>query len=53
MSAIFEPMTAGHGIVHSERTPPELRTGGGRLFGIRTSCRGRPPGNANKRLTIS
>jgi redox-sensitive bicupin YhaK (pirin superfamily) len=29
-------MTAGKGIVHSERTPPEARTGGGRLFGIQT-----------------
>jgi hypothetical protein len=27
-------MTAGRGIVHSERTPPETRTSGGRLFGI-------------------
>src|ERR687883_1804043 len=27
-------MTAGRGIVHSERTPPELRTGESRLFGI-------------------
>jgi redox-sensitive bicupin YhaK (pirin superfamily) len=27
-------MTAGHGIVHSERTPPELRTAGSVLFGI-------------------
>ena len=27
-------MTAGRGIVHSERTPPELRTGGSRIFGI-------------------
>ena len=27
-------MTAGRGIVHSERTPPEVRTKGGRLFGI-------------------
>lgn len=29
-------MTAGRGIVHSERTPPQGRTGGGRLFGIQT-----------------
>jgi redox-sensitive bicupin YhaK (pirin superfamily) len=29
-------MTAGRGIVHSERTPPELRTGPARLFGIQT-----------------
>src|SRR5260370_39155456 len=29
-------MTAGRGIVHSERTPAELRTGGGRRFGIQT-----------------
>ncbi len=29
-------MTAGRGIVHSERTPPELRTGGAPLFGIQT-----------------
>src|SRR4051812_13308808 len=27
-------MTAGMGIVHSERTPPELRATGSRLFGI-------------------
>src|SRR3954463_15683229 len=27
-------MTAGGGIVHSERTPPEARASGGRLFGI-------------------
>jgi redox-sensitive bicupin YhaK (pirin superfamily) len=27
-------MTAGRGIVHSERTPPELRKTGSRLFGI-------------------
>jgi hypothetical protein len=29
-------MTAGSGIVHSERTPPELRPAGPRLFGIQT-----------------
>src|ERR1700730_13402941 len=29
-------MTAGRGIVHSERTPPEHRVGGARLFGIQT-----------------
>ena len=29
-------MTAGRGIVHSERTPPKLRTAGTRLFGIQT-----------------
>ena len=27
-------MTAGHGIVHSERTPPELRAAGHRLHGL-------------------
>jgi hypothetical protein len=27
-------MTAGSGIVHSERTPPELRAGGSNVFGI-------------------
>ena len=27
-------MTAGSGIVHSERTPPEARASGGRLFGV-------------------
>ena len=27
-------MTAGSGIAHSERTPPEIRTNGGELFGI-------------------
>jgi hypothetical protein len=29
-------MTAGRGIAHSERTPPELRTGGSKLFGIQS-----------------
>ncbi len=29
-------MTAGRGIVHSERTPPHLRTGSSNLFGIQT-----------------
>ncbi|HEX8439595.1 pirin family protein [Archangium sp.] len=29
-------MTAGRGIVHSERTGPETRAAGGRLFGIQT-----------------
>jgi redox-sensitive bicupin YhaK (pirin superfamily) len=29
-------MTAGRGIVHSERTSPELRTRGSRLFGLQT-----------------
>jgi redox-sensitive bicupin YhaK (pirin superfamily) len=29
-------MTAGRGIVHSERTSPELKTRGSRLFGIQT-----------------
>jgi redox-sensitive bicupin YhaK (pirin superfamily) len=29
-------MTAGRGIVHSERTPAELRAQGGNLFGIQT-----------------
>jgi hypothetical protein len=29
-------MTAGRGIVHSERTSPELRAGGSSLFGIQT-----------------
>ncbi|MEO7337135.1 MAG: pirin family protein, partial [Caldimonas sp.] len=27
-------MTAGHGIVHSERTPPDARARGGKVFGI-------------------
>src|SRR5438067_3159697 len=27
-------MTAGRGIAHSERTPPQVRAAGGRLFGI-------------------
>jgi redox-sensitive bicupin YhaK (pirin superfamily) len=29
-------MTAGRGIVHSERTPPHLRSAGGRVHGIQT-----------------
>ena len=29
-------MTAGRGIAHSERTPPEQRAGGARLFGLQT-----------------
>ncbi|WP_336962999.1 pirin family protein [Sphingobium aquiterrae] len=29
-------MTAGKGIVHSERTGPEVRASGGRLFGLQT-----------------
>lgn len=29
-------MTAGRGIVHSERTPPDVRRSGGRLFGIQS-----------------
>jgi redox-sensitive bicupin YhaK (pirin superfamily) len=29
-------MTAGRGIVHSERTPPAARAAGGRLFGIQS-----------------
>src|SRR3954465_1950728 len=29
-------MTAGSGIVHSERTPNELRASGSRIFGIQT-----------------
>jgi len=29
-------MTAGRGIAHSERTPPELRAAGPRLFGVQT-----------------
>jgi redox-sensitive bicupin YhaK (pirin superfamily) len=29
-------MTAGSGIVHSERTPPELRNSGSSLFGVQT-----------------
>lgn len=29
-------MTAGRGIAHSERTPPELRTTGSKLFGIQS-----------------
>jgi redox-sensitive bicupin YhaK (pirin superfamily) len=29
-------MTAGRGITHSERTPPELRTASSRLFGIQS-----------------
>lgn len=29
-------MTAGRGIVHSERSPPQARVGGSRIFGIQT-----------------
>src|SRR5690606_30809356 len=29
-------MTAGSGIVHSERTPPDLRASGGPIFGVQT-----------------
>lgn len=29
-------MTAGRGIAHSERTPPEMRAGGSELFGIQS-----------------
>jgi redox-sensitive bicupin YhaK (pirin superfamily) len=29
-------MTAGRGIAHSERTPPELRSLGTKLFGIQS-----------------
>src|SRR5690606_25567202 len=29
-------MTAGRGIVHSERTPPDLRASGGPVFGVQT-----------------
>src|SRR4051812_953372 len=36
-------MTAGQGIAHSERTPPETRVGGGALFRIPT-WGGPPPG---------
>jgi len=31
-------MTAGRGIVHSERTAPEARSGGQRLFGVQVWC---------------
>src|ERR671938_424265 len=36
-------MTAGRGIVHSERTPPDRRAAGGRLAGIQV-CVALPPG---------
>src|ERR1041384_5407450 len=29
-------MTAGRGIAHSERTPPEMRSAGSRIFGIQS-----------------
>jgi redox-sensitive bicupin YhaK (pirin superfamily) len=31
-------MTAGRGIVHSERTPPSFRKSGSRLHGIQSWC---------------
>src|SRR5258705_12109332 len=39
-------MTAGRGISHSERTPPQLRETGGRLSRIQTSGALAPPDDA-------
>jgi redox-sensitive bicupin YhaK (pirin superfamily) len=41
-------MTAGRGITHSERTPPELRTSGSRLFGILSSAKSRKGARSTK-----